>query len=97
MSYTLGVEEIGIFRLPGQNSRVQALKDLYDNGNLNNKISDKRLFKADMTKYFILVQSFDSYFLYRVSVGYSRFRRCSHCCFTTEVISSRASSTRHTI
>lgn len=41
MSFTLGVEEIGIFRLPGQSSRVQALKDLYDNGNLNNEINDK--------------------------------------------------------
>lgn len=41
MSFTLGVEETGIFRLPGQNSRVQALKDLYDNGNLINIINDK--------------------------------------------------------
>lgn len=98
MSFTLGVEETGIFRLPGQNSRVQALKDLYDSGNLINIINDKRLFKADMIKYIVFVQSLTpKCFLYRVSVRCSSFRRCSHCCFTTEVISSRASSTSHTI
>lgn len=27
-----GLHEVGIFRLPGQASRIQALKDLYDSG-----------------------------------------------------------------
>ena len=27
-----GLEEIGIFRLPGQTSRIQSLKDQYDQG-----------------------------------------------------------------
>ena len=30
--YLAGIREVGIFRLPGQASRIQALKDLYDSG-----------------------------------------------------------------
>ena len=32
VSSLIGLEETGIFRLPGQTSRVQALKDQYDQG-----------------------------------------------------------------
>ena len=27
-----GLKEVGIFRLPGQNKRIQTLKELYDKG-----------------------------------------------------------------
>lgn len=32
MVYLAGLHEVGIFRLPGQASRIQTLKELYDSG-----------------------------------------------------------------
>lgn len=79
-----GLKEVGIFRLPGQSRRVQALKELYDQGQLLWPLLGARG-ECDL-RTLLLVP-------HRMPAGVLPIGGCPYCGFSVQAVPTRAART----